>query len=68
MLELYIHQVLLHIEPDVGLHIESAIVVHDIEDDCLGWQCIIFSELQDDNGLGIRLWDKRSVIFEKDHK
>ena len=35
MLELDVHHELLRIDPDVVLHVEGAVVVHDIEDDCL---------------------------------
>lgn len=55
MLKLDIHQEFLCVEPDVVLHVEGAIVAHDVEDDCLGGQLEVCSKLHNHNCLGISL-------------
>lgn len=55
MVELDVHQELFGRVPDVGVHAEGAIVLHDVENDGLGRKGVVTSEVQDDYGLGLPL-------------
>lgn len=55
MVKLDVHQELFGGVPDVGVHAEGAVVLHDVEDDRLGRKGVVTSEVQDDYGLGFPL-------------
>ena len=55
MVELNVHQELFGGVPDVGVHAEGAVVLHDVEDDGLGRQGVVTPEVQDHYGLGFPL-------------
>ena len=52
---LHIHQILLEGVPDVGVHAEGAVVLHDVEDDGLGRHVIVLPEVEHHYGLCVPL-------------
>ena len=62
MVELHIDEELLPGIPDVGVHAEGAIVLHDIEHDGLGGQKEVWPEVQHHYGLCILLHSQKANL------